>query len=110
MHTELTEYTEKIICYLEFAFLLRKNRSIDDTDFYLVFCFELMFFLGGSLLYFWGCFEGRVKVACSLLYPIFKFWGTYCIFSNEIWCENWAMRKAVFGDIDVGNVDVVGGC
>ena len=27
---------------------------------------------GGGLLYFSGCFEGRVKVACSMLYPIFK--------------------------------------
>ena len=27
---------------------------------------------GGGLLYFRGWFEGRVKVACRLLYPIFK--------------------------------------
>jgi hypothetical protein len=26
----------------------------------------------GGLLYFRGCFEGRVKVACRLLYSIFR--------------------------------------
>ena len=28
-----------------------------------------------------------MRVACSMLYPIFKFRGTYCILSNENWVE-----------------------
>ena len=33
-----------------------------------------------ELLYFCEYFEGMVRVACSMLYPIFGFWWGYCIF------------------------------
>ena len=33
-----------------------------------------------ELLYFYKYFEGMVRVACSMLYPIFGFWWGYCIF------------------------------
>ena len=51
-----------------------------------------------------------MRVACTLLYPIFKLRGTYCILSNENWVENLARQKAIFCDIDVDDVDVVGVC
>ena len=36
--------------------------------------------IGEDLLYFRGGREGRVRVACRLLYPIFEIWRGYCIF------------------------------
>ena len=47
----------------------------------------------GGLLYFRGCFVGRVKVACTLLYSIFKVGRGLLYFSGVFLGEIFGVKK-----------------